>query len=514
MSCRGSRVYSLLDQMARAMHDLRLGSLIGRSSRFSGNPRVIRASFDGAVLGRWWSATVDEVDEAAASSGAAWLEWRDRPAYERADLLADICESMRAHERELADAMVKPIGKTIVDARAEVSRAIRTMHYSSEEAGRLAGEEVPLEGDPTGVGRFGVARRVPVGVVAAITPFNAPLNLLCHKIGPALGAGNTVVTKPHPAGSAVTLLLARLCLEAGLPAGALSVVLGGSDVGDRLVRDRRVGLVNFTGSGDVARRIVVAAGLKRTVLELGGNAPTIVHVDADLELAVESCLLASFGLSGQSCVSTQRLYVHAAVFSKFSELFLKAVDALRVGDPEDPQTQVGPLIGVSAAKRVEALIGAAVEGGAVVLCGGRRVGSLVWPTVLGHVSEDSSVSRQEVFGPVVVLTPYHNLGEAIGWSNNSEYGLKAGIFTQSLDVALRAGRELEYGTVNINGASRQRTDLEPSGGVKGSGWGLEGPRYAMREMTYLKMVTVATGARPGVEPPGRSSVAVAAAQRS
>ena len=487
------------------MGELRLGSLIGGSSRFSGRPRVIRAPFDGAVLGRWWSATVDEVDEAVARSKAAWVEWRERPAYERADLLGGICELMRAHEGDLADAMVKPIGKTIVDARAEVSRAIRTMQYSSQETGRLAGEEIPLEGDPTGVGRFGVVRRVPIGVVAAITPFNAPLNLLCHKIGPALGAGNAVVTKPHPAGSAVTLLLATLCLEAGLPAGALSVILGGSDVGGRLVRDRRVGLVNFTGSGDVARRIIVAAGLKRTVLELGGNAPTIVHADADLEFAVKSCLQASFGLSGQSCASTQRLYVHAAVFPKFTDLFLRAVGALRVGDPEDSQTQIGPLISVNAAKRVEAVIGTAVEGGAEVLCGGRRAGSLVWPTVLGHVAEDSAASRQEVFGPVVVLTPYQDLAEAIAWSNNSEYGLKAGIFTQSLDVALRAGRELEYGTVNVNGASRQRTDLEPSGGVKGSGWGLEGPRYAMREMTYFKMVSVASGARPAMEPPGRSS---------
>ncbi len=465
-------------------------TLVGGQWRAADQVDEVRSPYDGGVVASVHSSSARDVDDAVESAAAAYAGWRLTPAHERAQVLARASDLMEEHAEELAQVLTANVGKTIREARTEVSRSISINRVSAEEAKRVGGEIIPMDALPPGVGKLGFAVRVPLGVVAAIGAFNAPLSIVCHKVGPALAAGNTVVLKPHPAGSVVNGMMASYFLEAGLPAGAFNVVHGGPEVGSRLCGHPAVALVNFTGSGRVAEQIVRQIGLKRTVFELGGNAPTIVHEDADLDHAVALCADAGFALAGQTCVSTQRIYVHRKVFDRFLAGIATNARARRVGDPADPETSVGPLIDEAAARRVEAWIEEAGAAGARLVCGGRRQGALLEPTVLTDVREDMRIMCEEVFGPVVSVVPYDHLEEAIALANATPFGLKSGIFTRSIETALRAARDLEYGTVNINGASRSRVDHEPSGGVKASGWGTEGPRYAIEDMTDLKMISL------------------------
>jgi len=448
--------------------------------------------YDGRLVGEVVQSTVDDVNDAVNAARAAFPAWRATPAYERAARIAAIGAGVAAQRDRFVETMCRHTGKTVRDGLAEVARTVATFAIAAEEATRIDGEIVPMDAVPAGRGKRGFAVYEPVGVVAGIVPYNAPLNLAAHKIGPALAAADVLVLKPHPQGSGVAVLLAEIAHEAGLPAGVLNVVHGGAAVGRALTQHPGVALISFTGSGAVAEAIVRDAGLKRTVLELGGNGPTIVHADAAWERAAELCVDAAFGMSGQSCVSTQRLYVHHSIVERFSDAFVARVRELRVGDPSDPQTQVGPLNSEAAARRVEAWIGEAVAGGARLLCGGERAGAIVQPAVLRDVSPAMKVVCEEVFGPVVAIIAYDEIAAAIEAANATPWGLKAGIFTDSLGVAMRAARELQYGTVNVNAPSRARVDQEPSGGTKASGWGREGPRYAIREMSNLKMISVAT----------------------
>jgi acyl-CoA reductase-like NAD-dependent aldehyde dehydrogenase len=466
-------------------------NLVGGQLR--GGPAVdeLRHPYDGRVVARVHAADPTTVDDAVESAREAFRSWRTTPSHRRAQVLAAVATTMRAEAEDFAHQITLETGKTLAEARGEVSRSIATMEISAEEAKRIGGEVVPMDAAPQGAGKLGFAVRVPMGVIACITPFNAPLNTLCHKVGPALAAGNCVVVKPHPHGAGIAARLARAFLDNGALPGCFNVVHGGAEVGQSLVTHPNVVLVNFTGSGAVADQIVRQIGLKRVLLELGGNAPTIVHHDADLDRAGQECLGAAFGLGGQSCISTQRIYVHRDVYEPFVARLVDDAKSIVTGDPFDPATKMGPMISEAAAKRVQVWIEEAVAAGAVLRCGGERDGTMVTPAVLTDVRQDMRIVCEEVFGPVVTVSAYDDRDEVIRSANDSPWGLKCGVFTGSLAFALKAAAEMEFGTVNINGPSRARVDHEPSGGTKQSGWGTEGPRYAIEAMTYLRMVSMA-----------------------
>jgi succinate-semialdehyde dehydrogenase/glutarate-semialdehyde dehydrogenase len=380
-------------------------------------------------------------------------------------------------------------GFTTSDATGEMRRCIQTLKLSAEEARRLAGEVVPLAGAPNQAGRVGFTLRVPLGVVAAITPFNSPLNTVAHKIAPAFAAGNSVILKPASATPLTACRLAEVLLEAGMPRGFLSVLLGGAQVAEWLIADERVRFVAFTGSTDVGRRIQQAAGLRRTQMELGSIACTIVCDDARLDTALPKIVNAGYRKAGQVCTSVQLLLVHASIVDEVQSRLAKLVQALPYGDPYDPDTVVGPLISEAEAIRVESWIEEAVAKGARRLAGGARKGAVVPPVLLASIDESMKVGCREVFGPVVCIVPFDELDDAIARVNATPFGLASGIFTNRLDDAFAAARRLEVGGVHVNETSSARVDLMPYGGSKDSGFGREGPRYAVHEMTEERIVT-------------------------
>lgn len=430
------------------------------------------------------------VDAAVRSAAAAAPVMAGLPAHVRASILGRVAQNLADRRSDLADAMVAQGGRPIKDCWAEVDRSIFTMELCAEEAKRIGGEFIALDAAPAGTGKLGFTMRVPVGVVAAIYPFNTPLNLACHKVGPALAAGNTVVLKSPVEGALVSCLLVQAFLDAGLPDTAIQLLQGGGDTGSQLVSHPLVSLINFTGSGPTALRIIADAGLKRTLFELGGNGATIVHKDANVEKAVAGVVPGAFGLAGQSCVSVQRLYVHQSIFDEVLSRLVEKTQQLRLGDPTDPETDIGSLTSEDAARRVELWIQEAVESGAHILCGGHRVGATVEPTILTNVRSDDNLVCQEVFGPTLAVLPYDDIDDAFAAVNDSPWGLQAGIYTRSLDIAMRAARGIRVGGINVNGPSRGRTDIQPYGGVKQSGWGREGPRYAIEGMTDIRMVSI------------------------
>lgn len=455
-----------------------------------GQSRPLEYPYDGRVVAELHETSVAQVLEAVRSARDAWEQWKRVPAYRRSAILATTAELMAQRAEELAEAITWSTGKVLRDSRSEVSRAISSMSLSAEEAKRISGEVIPMDALAPGVGKLGFAVREPLGVIAGITPFNAPLGTLCHKMGPALAAGNTFVLKPHPHGAWVAVLLGEIAERAGLPDGVFNIVHGEVEVGRALTTHPDIALVNFTGSGHVADQIIREIGLKRTVFELGGNAPTIIHGDADLARAIPQCVGAAFALNGQSCVSTQRIYVQDSVYDDFLEALVLETRELHAGDPFDESSGIGPVLDEPTATRIESWITEATLAGARLACGGTRTGNLIEPTLIVQATPEMKVVCEEVFGPVAVVLRYGDLDEALAAANNTPWGLKCGIYTASLEVAIRAARELEYGTVNINGPSRSRVDHEPSGGAKLSGWGTEGPRYAIEDMTQLKMVSV------------------------
>ena len=437
-----------------------------------------------------WLASAEQVDAAVRAAREAWTAYGTFPSHRRSAILAEAARLVAAQREEFARLMVATGGKVWKEALGEADVSAEILRLSAEESRRIGGEVVPMDSHPAGEGRLAVTMRFPLGVVAAITPFNAPLSVTCNKIGPALAGGNCVVHKPDLRGSAVAARLATIFLEAGLPPGALNVIYGDAEVGEALVTHSGIDLVNFTGSNRVGARIVAVAGLKRVVLELGGTGATVVHADANLPAAAKMCIPAAFGLAGQSCVSTQRLYVHRTVVEPFLAHFLPLVDAVRVGDPMDPQTDLGPMVSTEAAQRVERWVEEAVASGARVLRGGQRRGALLPPTVLTDARPDMRVVCEEVFGPIVTVLPYDDIDAVLAAVNDTPFGLQAGLFTSSLDVALRALRTVRTGTVVINGPSRWRVYHMPYGGVKASGWGREGPRYSVEDMTEERLLVI------------------------
>ncbi|KGX92346.1 aldehyde dehydrogenase [Pontibacillus halophilus JSM 076056 = DSM 19796] len=409
--------------------------------------------------------------------------------YERYEVLSKVAKLLRERNEEFATTIADEVGKPIAEARGEVGRAALTLEISAEEAKRIHGEGIPVESAPGSENRHSFTKRYPVGVVAAITPFNVPLNLVCHKIGPAIAAGNSVVLKPDEKTPLCALLLTELFEQAGLPKGRLNVLTGKGDVvGPLLTANEEIDMYTFTGSPRVGQLIREQVGLRKVALELGNNSATIVHNDADVEEAAKQVAQKSFNNAGQVCISVQRVYVHRDVYSSFVDKVKAYTKEIKLGDPRDPSTNMGPMIAESEAERVEAWVKEAVEQGATVETGGKREGVFYHPTVLTNVHDDMKVCRQEVFGPVVAIAPYETEEEVIAKVNDSEYGLQAGLFTNNLAFAMKAMEEIEVGGLIVNDTSGYRVDHMPYGGVKKSGHGKEGPRYAIEEMTEEKIV--------------------------
>jgi len=446
-------------------------------------------AYSGVVFARVGKAGPQEVEQALAAATTAFETWKDVPAHERSRILYRASEALEAQRDEIARIITMENGKAIKDARVEATRAAQTFRFAAEEARRIHGETIPMEAYPGFEKRMAFTLREPIGVVAAISPFNFPLNLVAHKLAPALAAGNTVVLKPATKTPLSALRLARILQDAGLPRGVLNVVVGsGPEVGDRLVTDRRPAMVSFTGSGPVGRAIRDKAGMKRITLELGNNSANIVHADADLDAAARALVRGSFGTNGQSCISVQRLIVHEDVAARFLTLFIGHAQALVVGDPLDEATDVGPMISEDAARQTEQWIQEAVAQGAKLMLGGRREGAMVWPTVLTDARPEMKVVCEEAFAPLVALRTYSAFDEAIALANDSKFGLQAGVFTQNVALAFQAARQIHTGGVIINDSSAFRADHMPYGGVKESGMGREGLKYAIEEMTELKLV--------------------------
>ena len=449
----------------------------------------VLSPYDRSPVARVPALTAGHVDEAVAAAEAA-LARADFPQFRRAEVLERAAELLADRVEEFAVTVAREAGKPIRDARAEAARCVDTLRFSAVEARKLGGEVVPMEASAGGAGRLGFALRHPIGVVAAISPFNFPLNLVAHKIGPAVAAGCPVVLKPAELTPVSAIRLVDLLVEAGLPADWISVVTGtGPDAGMPLASHPVPAVVSFTGSVPVGRRIQQAAVTKRVLLELGSNAPVIVEPDADLDRAIAAIRQGGFSFAGQSCISTQRVLAHRSVYDKMLDGLRAAVATLRLGDPLDEETEVGPLISAAALDRVESWLAAARAAGAEVT-GGERRGTLLTPAVVADPPRHLDVYRQEVFGPVITVTPYADLDEAIALANDSDYGLQAGVFTSDLGGALRAARELRFGGILINQVPTFRADQQPYGGLRDAGNTREGPAYTVREMTELRFVLV------------------------
>ncbi len=477
-----------MSQATRTATDVaRIKMLIGGAWRTGAAERDVIDPYRGEVVARAPESSLQDLDDALTAATNAKKQAAAMPGFERAVLLRKVAQLVVERADEIALIMARETGKAIKDAKAEVVRSQDTVMLSAEEAIRIEGEHIPLDGSAMGAGKMAFMMRFPVGVVAGITPFNAPFNLACHKIAPALAAGNTIVLKAPPQAPWVVTKLAELFADAGTPPGFVNL-LHGNEVGPALVRDPRVDFITFTGSSRVGLDIKAASGTRRVALELGGNGVTIVHADADLAEAAATCARNSMRLAGQSCISVQNVYVHESLYEAFVEQLVAGVRKMRLGDPTDPDTDIGTLINEAAAQRVEQWVDDARRRGARALTGGQRHGAQYEPTVLVDVEPTMRVVCEEVFGPVVTVQRYRELAPILEAVSADPYGLQCGIFTKSLPVAFQAIRGLRVGGVIVNGSSTWRTDQLAYGGVKASGLGREGPRYAIRDMTEERLV--------------------------
>jgi len=451
---------------------------------------LIRAPQDNSEVGAVKLAGPEEMRAALDANVAAARASREMPAYARAAALRKVADGLEAARTDLARTLALEAGKPISHARIELDRAVFVFRDAAEEATRIGGEVMPADVVPAGTGRIAITRRFPLSPVAGITPFNFPVLLAAHKIAPAMACGATITVKPPPQDPLTTLRLGELVKASGYPAGAVNIVPCHVEVAQLLIEDPRVRVITFTGSAKAGWAIRAKAGTKRVLLELGGNAAVIVEPDADLAWAAARCAVGGFTYAGQSCISTQRIYVHESVYTPFLDAFTRRVQQLKVGDVLDEHTDVGPMIGLDAAERVERWIAEAVAGGARIELGGKRNGVFLEPTVLTHTTADMKVNCEEVFAPLVTVTPYNSVSDAIAWANASPYGLQAGVFTTNLQTMFRLHAELDVGAVNGNDIPGFRVDRLPYGGAKASGLGREGVRYAIEEMTERRVLTL------------------------
>ena len=450
----------------------------------------VRAPYDGSVIARVVQGRREHADAAIAAAVKAFGTTRRLPAFERQRVLRQISAGIAERKEEFSRTLALEAGKPIKAARQEVERAIFTFNVGAEESTRIYGEFLPLDWQEFTAGRWGIVRRFPLGPVAGITPFNFPLNLVAHKVAPAIAAGCSMVLKPAPQTPLCSLLLAECVQQAGWPDGGFNVLPLSNDDASLLVTDDRIKLISFTGSVPVGWDIKRRAGKKKVVLELGGNAAVIVHNDADLAYAADRCVAGGFGYAGQTCISVQRILVEHSVYGKFTDLLVEGVKKLKSGDPLDESTDVGPVIRESDAVRTTAWIEEAVRAGARLLCGGGRKGLVVEPTVLTGTRPDMKVNCQEIFGPVVTIEPYKTFDDALREVNHSSFGLQAGLFTRDAKLLFQAYEELEVGGLIAGDVPSFRIDHMPYGGVKDSGLGREGLRYAIEEMTQPKLLVM------------------------
>jgi acyl-CoA reductase-like NAD-dependent aldehyde dehydrogenase len=465
-------------------HETRL--LIGGKWLETGDRLPVKNPYSGELVAEVRAAGEGHVEQAVAAAEASAMS--SLTGAQRHDILAAASEGIKRNSEQLARLITAESGKPIRYSTGEVDRAAQTFSFAAEEARRLHGETLELDSHPGGKGYFGFYHRFPLGVIAAITPFNFPLNLVAHKVAPALAAGNAVVLKPASATPLIALALARILEESGAPAGAVNVLVGsGSTVGQALVTHPRVKMITFTGSLEIGEKIRSDAGMKRVTLELGSNSAVVIEDHERLEQAVARCLVGAFAFSGQVCISIQRILLNERLAEKFLESFLPGVRALVQGDPLDKNTEIGPMITEAEACRIESWVADACDKGARVLAGGKRDGAFFGPTVIDRVTPEMDVYSKEAFAPIVCLERYNDFEQALARVNHSNYGLQAGVFTESLDKAMTAFRKLEVGGVIINDFPTFRVDQMPYGGVKGSGSGREGPRFAVEEMTELKL---------------------------
>ncbi len=441
------------------------------------------------VIGVVPSATKEEVHEAIVAADCTRHEMAKMPACKRAEILEKLAENLEKRKDEAAGIIAMEAAKPITTAREEVARTIQTYKFSAEEAKRIHGETLALDAAPGGENRLAFTVREPIGVIGAITPFNFPMNLVAHKVGPAIASGNTIVLKPASQTPLSAYFLAELLEETDLPAGAFNVVTGsGRTVGDQLVTDTCLAAITFTGSPTVGVDIRNKAGLKRVTLELGSNSAVIIDQGTDLDKIIPRCVKGAYSFQGQVCISLQRIYVHEHLYKSFVEKFVKATEKLQAGDPLDPETDISALISPKDVVRALAWIEEAVQHGAEVVAGGKREGNILYPTVLLNVDPALKVSCQEAFAPLAVISKFKTVEEAIEQVNDSRFGLQAGIYTNNMQHALLAAEKLQVGGVMINDIPTFRVDHMPYGGVKDSGMGREGIKYAIEEMTELKLV--------------------------
>jgi acyl-CoA reductase-like NAD-dependent aldehyde dehydrogenase len=456
-----------------------------------GREYVITSVFDRSVVAVVYEATRDDVETAIEAAVQAFTVTRKMSSYQRANILRRIADVIRQRREEFARTICQEAGKPIKTARLEVDRGVYTFEVAAEEASRIYGEYIPLDTMEATAGRWGLLRRFPLGPVFAITPFNFPLNLVAHKIAPAIAAGCPIILKPAPQTPVTALMLTEVIHETGLPEGALAVMPLSNDDAALLVTDERIKLLTFTGSAAVGWALKSKAGKKRVTLELGGNAGVIVHSDADLAYAAQRCVAGGFSYAGQTCISVQRILVEQSVFDSFTKLLLDDVHKLKVGDPSQDDTDIPPMIREQDAIRVTEWIDEAVQEGAKILTGGKRKGSTVEPTVLTDTTPQMRVNSAEIFAPVVTVEPYDDFNDALFQINNTSYGLQAGIFTRDAQRINTAFDTLEVGSVIAGDVPSFRVDQMPYGGVKDSGQGREGLRYSIEDMTERRLLVMA-----------------------
>ena len=464
--------------------------LVGGEWRSSDEKAYVANPFNGSAVGVISLAHEEDVEDAIQNAVRAFAKMRELSGYERSKILSQITRSIEKRREEFSELITNQSGKPIRFSSAEVDRAVATFTLAAEEATRLNGEVVGLDGTSVAKNKKGVVTRFPIGPVVSISPFNFPLNLVAHKIAPAIGCGNSFIIKPPPQAPLTSLLLGECLLESGLPPETVNILPCSNEIAGLLVADPRVAMVSFTGSARVGWEVKQKAGKKKVLLELGGNAAVIVDKHADVNLAVERCVLGAFAYAGQVCIKVQRIFIHKSIYKQFEMKFLEAVSEVKVGNPLENTTIVGPMISLAEAERVESWLKEAVGEGANVLWGGKRRGSMFEPTVLDLVKPSMKICREEIFGPVATLHKVDSLEHAVEEVNDSRYGLQAGIFSSDITSIMYAYKHLDVGGVIANDYPTFRVDNMPYGGIKDSGFGREGIRYAMQEMTEPKLLVL------------------------
>jgi glyceraldehyde-3-phosphate dehydrogenase (NADP+) len=445
--------------------------------------------FDNSLIDHIPRANRDDVHHVLEAAEKGCRIARNLTIYERSQILYRSADILTERGEAFARLLARESSKTIREARKEVSRCVNTLRVSGEETKRIHGETIAFDSFPGGENRKGYYYRFPIGIILAITPFNDPLNLVAHKLGPAFAGGNSVILKPATVTPLSAIKLAEVMLESGLPPQVLQIITGhGVEIGESLIKDGRIQMMSFTGGITAGKKIVSIAGIKKLGMELGSNSPVIVWNDCDLDWAVQSCVSGAFWAAGQNCIGVQRIYIHQMVYDEFKEKFIQRTERLKVGDKMSEETDMGPMITATEAMRVENWIKDAIASGATLLCGGRRSNALLTPTVLENVPKDCRIYCEEVFGPVVSLFPIDDFDDAIKEANRLEYGLHAAVFTRDVNRAFKAAYEIECGGVMINDSTDYRLDSMPFGGVKNSGLGREGVKFALQEMTEPKVI--------------------------